>query len=123
MGTEAAVVGSDVRFGIGGDEDVAGEGFCSRGRVLGHGCQGWPPRRRQPTTSTLLGHADGGGGPRTRAQAPPWPRACYCGWCRTTRATPSTPISADLGRGHGGNSSGGRDHGWSGGGTGGADLV
>jgi hypothetical protein len=50
------------RFGIGGDEDVAGEGFCSRGRVLGHECQGWPPRRRQPAASTLLGRADGGGG-------------------------------------------------------------
>jgi hypothetical protein len=53
------VVGSDIRFGIGGDEDVAGEGFCSCGRVLGHGRQGW-----QPAASTLLGRADGGGGHR-----------------------------------------------------------
>jgi hypothetical protein len=37
-----------------------------------------------------------GGGPRTHAQAPLWPRARCCGWCRTTRATPSTaPPIAD----------------------------
>jgi hypothetical protein len=58
------VVGSDVRFGIGGDEDVAGQGVCSRGHVLGHGRQGWQPYRRQPVASTLLGRMDGGGGHR-----------------------------------------------------------
>jgi hypothetical protein len=68
-----------------------------------------------------------GGGPRTRAQAPMCPRARCCGWCRTTRVTPSTadahPRSSSL-ISNGGmvaaRAGGGR--GWSGGGIGDADL-